>query len=242
MAAYRLLIDPPATGIVNMATDEALLRCLAATGPTLRLYQWSEPTVSLGYFQQALEREQHPPSLACPWVRRHSGGGAIVHDQEVTYSLVLPLEDRWSSAANELSERVHRGLADQLDAWGAACRLQEGTSTPRPFLCFLRRHEGDLLCGTHKIVGSAQRRHRGGLLQHGSLLLRRSAAAPELPGIFDLGASPQSMETILGGVGETLGRVLGCTWRQGVLTEEELAERARWERDKFANLDWSHRR
>src|SRR5436190_15116613 len=91
MESLRLIIDPPLIGPMNMAIDEALLESAATDGvATLRLYQWSEPTLSLGYFQAAEERERHQASTNCPLVRRASGGGAILHDRELTYSLALP--------------------------------------------------------------------------------------------------------------------------------------------------------
>ena len=71
-----------------MAVDETLLESAAETSATtLRFYRWDRPTLSLGYFQQTADRTQHPESADCPLVRRSSGGGAIVHDHELTYSL-----------------------------------------------------------------------------------------------------------------------------------------------------------
>jgi hypothetical protein len=87
----RLIIDPPQNGAWNMAVDEALLLDAIEDGSaTLRFYQWSEPTLSLGYFQRYADRNQHHASRNCAIVRRQSGGGAILHDRELTYSLVLP--------------------------------------------------------------------------------------------------------------------------------------------------------
>ncbi|MEM6330787.1 MAG: lipoate--protein ligase family protein, partial [Planctomycetota bacterium] len=91
MQPCRLIVDPPQPGARNMAVDEALLDAAAAgAGATLRLYRWSSPTLSLGYFQPLAARAAHPASAGCPCVRRHSGGGAIVHDHELTYSLAVP--------------------------------------------------------------------------------------------------------------------------------------------------------
>ena len=87
----RLLIDPPGAGAWNMAVDEVLLEWSAEQGGCCwRLYRWQEPTLSLGYFQPYDERRRHPASRDCPAVRRLSGGGAILHDAELTYSLVVP--------------------------------------------------------------------------------------------------------------------------------------------------------
>ncbi len=87
MQQCRLIVDPPQAGAWNMAVDEALLESAVAGGlPVFRLYQWSEPTLSLGYFQAVADRQQHPASHGCPLVRRRSGGGAILHAHELTYA------------------------------------------------------------------------------------------------------------------------------------------------------------
>ena len=184
----RLILDPPAGGAWNMAVDEALLADAAEHGQaTLRFYQWSEPTLSLGYFQRHAERASHPASQACPWVRRASGGGAIVHDRELTYSLAMPISRQQFSAA-DLYALMHMSLVAALAQLGViAWRHREGGQTvtpgrspgapgpdgtlsfnasrgpsqlPQPFLCFRRHTEGDVLCGGVKIAGSAQRRRR----------------------------------------------------------------------------------
>ena len=88
----RLLIDAPERGVWNMAIDEALLESAADEScdlVTLRFYRWSEPTLSLGYFQSYEDRNSHEASRSLPVVRRSSGGGALVHDHEWTYSLAI---------------------------------------------------------------------------------------------------------------------------------------------------------
>ena len=81
-----------------MGVDEALLMDAVENGvATLRFYQWSEPTLSLGYFQRYADREQHTASRNCAVVRRQTGGGAILHDRELTYSLALPANHRIGS-------------------------------------------------------------------------------------------------------------------------------------------------
>jgi lipoate-protein ligase A len=195
MPKARLIVDPPAAGSWNMAVDEALLESAANSGEiTLRFYQWSPATLSLGYFQNHADRQSHLPSLNCPLVRRSTGGGAIVHDHELTYSLIVPLSSRFGDAAAALYDAMHRSFIKTLAHWGITARLyapprQSGEfrgQQAQPFLCFQRRAAGDVIIDDQKVVGSAQRRHRGSVLQHGSVLLRQTAAAPELPGICDL--------------------------------------------------------
>ena len=116
MRQIRLLHDPPAAGAWNMAVDEALLETAADSGvATLRFYQWNEPTLSLGYFQAATDRDQHPASRDCPLVRRASGGGAILHDRELTYSMAMSLPSARSSEATRL-DRGWRHCSDRRSA------------------------------------------------------------------------------------------------------------------------------
>jgi len=172
-----------------MALDEALLEAADTDGiATLRCYRWSQPTLSLGYFQRADERHGHSASRACPMVRRASGGGAILHDAELTYSLAIPTADRLATAARELYDLIHAALVEAIVAIGVPVQVCPGTaSQPHPpFLCFQRRGPGDIMLGSVKIAGSAQRRNRGAILQHGSILLATSNRAPELPGLAEL--------------------------------------------------------
>lgn len=173
-----------------MAVDERLLHRAAHEGEAvLRLYRWSPATLSLGYFQRAAERETHTASRTCPLVRRSSGGGAILHDHELTYSLSLPTSHPAAADAETLYRRTHGLLVETLAEFGILATLNERTLVPlggEPFLCFQRRSVGDVLVDGHKICGSAQRRRKGALLQHGSILVARSSFAPELPGLAEL--------------------------------------------------------
>jgi lipoate-protein ligase A len=205
----RLILDLPAPGAWNMAVDEVLLQDAAENGTvTLRLYQWVVPTLSLGYFQKYDDRRQHAASRHCACVRRQTGGGAILHDRELTYSITLPAshplarqtELLYSSIHDAFIEAIETVLGDQLTGWALRRRDQESSKSARdePFLCFERRARGDVVLEFRrdagdphssqssrdgKILGSAQRRHRGAILQHGSLLLGTSPAAPELSGL-----------------------------------------------------------
>ena len=193
----------PSTGRFNMAMDAALLalgeQCERSV---VRIYQWSEPTVSLGYFQNGTSSEGSPfPQLPC--VRRLTGGGAILHDRDVTYSCVVPSMHWVGQNPSELYEIVHRRIIGLLVRCGlSSCLRQEfsltaGTtdspttmvppSSAEPFLCFLRSNPNDIVHSTGvKIVGSAQRRRRGVTLQHGTILMGASKFTPALPGLLEL--------------------------------------------------------
>jgi lipoyl(octanoyl) transferase len=194
------LVDPPAAGAWNMAVDEMLLARAAEQGEAvLRLYRWSPATLSLGYFQHAAERETHAASRTCPLVRRSSGGGAILHDHEVTYSLSLPTSHPAAADPETLYRRTHGLLVETLAEFGIMATLNERTLVPlggEPFLCFQRRSVGDVLVDGHKICGSAQRRRKGALLQHGSILVAASSYAPELPGLQELSSQSLDIEKL----------------------------------------------
>lgn len=245
MPACRLLIDEPADGAWNMAVDEVLLARAAEQGDwTLRLYGWREATVSLGYFQQLAERDGHAPSRQCPLVRRASGGGAIVHDREITYSLAAPL-DRASDASRRLYRHIHAALVGVLARLGVRARLCEAAPrqpAPEPFLCFQRHTAGDVLLGDAKIVGSAQRRRLDAVLQHGSLLLGRSPAAPELPGIESLTGLDLSIAQWSALLSAAVTAALHLRAAPDTLSPAEREQAGRLANDKYGGAGWNHRK
>ena len=247
MATLRVIIDPPAAGAWNMAVDETLLLSNEDNGPTLRFYEWHEPTLSLGYFQALSDRDQHLASVSCPVVRRASGGGAIVHDQELTYSLIAPTGQHFGSHAQELYALAHQSLCDVLADWNIrAERFAPGGSDlihlAEPFLCFQRRSPGDVLLGEHKICGSAQRRHLSRVLQHGSVLLNKSIAAPELSGIHDLVASAPELASLRGAWLARLVHLLRVDVEPSGLFVQEQAIAEAIAEGKFRNPNWISRR
>ncbi|HOW69651.1 MAG TPA: hypothetical protein PKY77_03540 [Phycisphaerae bacterium] len=180
-STVRWLTDPPLDGPTNMARDEALLQRVGGgqSPPTLRFYRWSPATISLGYFQSYQDFASLPPPAATlPVVRRQTGGGAILHDQELTYSLTLPLDHPLIDKGNpnDLYDRVHEGFAAVLGYLGIAVSRgapPRACSHRGPFFCFEQHTCFDLIVNGHKILGSAQRRTKQAVLQHGSLVLGR---------------------------------------------------------------------
>ncbi len=231
-----------------MAVDEVLLGRAALAGCQLRVYRWSEPTLSLGYFQNVADRRSHAASSSCRLVRRPSGGGAILHDREITYSLALPWSPGPSTGPAEqrrLFRRIHGALLDALRQLGVPatlCPTAETIIGPVPFMCFQRRAEGDVLIGQAKIAGSAQRRVKGALLQHGSILLEASPAAPELCGIHNLaGVSlpPEEWQML---VSRALLGELGWQGEAQPLSEAEQHAAARLVEEKLDRDEWTQRR
>lgn len=157
-----------------MALDHALAQeCLPGEG-VLRLYGWSRPTVSFGRNEPARGRydERLAEALGIAFVRRPTGGRAVLHDDEVTYALVAPL--RSLGGLREAYVRIHRGLVAGLHALGAPAELASGEKAVPPDAgpCFQRPAPGEVTLAGRKLVGSAQARVGDALLQHGSVLLR----------------------------------------------------------------------
>jgi len=183
----RVLPFETAPGPFNMAADEALLESAQNGQASLRLYQWSEATVSLGYFQPATARLDQGLG-ALPFVRRPSGGGTLVHHHELTYCLALPLTDPFASVEKWMP-RMHGIIVAALDGMGVSDGIELVESETQrfgPILCFQHYTPGDILCAGKKIVGSAQRKQRMCLMQHGGILLTQSETTPELPGLLEL--------------------------------------------------------
>lgn len=245
MESGRIIIDGLAHGSWNMAVDESLLiHSELARTCTLRIYRWEPATLSLGYFQPYEERKSHVHSRGCDLVRRVTGGGAIMHHHELTYSLVVPSNQRWSVKNEALYTVVHSAIQNALSNFNVNTSIcaESADESKKRFLCFQRRTKGDLLLGEHKIGGSAQRRMRSALLQHGSLLLSKSEFAPELPGIFELANSSFDLSEFLSAWVEHLSKTLNVEFVAGEYTAEEIESSKQVEHTKFASVQWNQKR
>ncbi len=187
-------IDGLNDGLTNMSIDESLaIEAGLQQNAILRFYGWSQATLSLGYFQKHLDRQQFAKLADLPFTRRLSGGGAILHHHELTYSLAMPVASQSKSAASEMYCQMHSAIQAAVGNLGyelqsAACKIGTERSLKRSeqqFMCFERRADIDLVLGNAKIVGSAQRRIGDVVLQHGSILLAASEFAPTLRGMLD---------------------------------------------------------
>jgi len=243
----RLIITGAQLGTWNMAVDQVLLESVqSGQQPYLRLYEWIEPTISLGYFQQYDDRQQHPNSLCCPVVRRSTGGGAICHDQEITYSLTIPVNQLPSQNCQHLYTLVHQTIVDQLQQYDICSELRsqpEPSKTgQQPFLCFQRKAEGDILINSHKVVGSAQRRQHGVVLQHGSILLSRSPRAPEIAGVHQLAGIRLDTKIWLHEWPKRLAHALGWNLSNACLGQDQEEKATQIQEKRFDSADWTERR
>ena len=243
---FRVLHDPALDGPTNMARDEALMHGVGglASPPTLRLYQWAVPTLSLGYFQPFADTSLlRKPVADLPVVRRLTGGGAILHDIELTYSVAIPVDHPLVyGKPNELYRLMHEAVMAALAGLGVTaipCGITDDSGPRRgPFFCFARRHEFDLLVGADKIVGSAQRRTREAILQHGSIVVaNRFAEQPTA----SLSLPPdQAISALRSSLAEQFGSVTNEALGPGEWTEAELAS-AQSLHTKYAGSVWTQR-
>ncbi len=242
MPTVRLLPFETAAGADLMAGDAVLLESAAAGLASLRFYAWSEPTLSLGYFQPAADRERFP----LPWLRRATGGAALVHHHEVTYAFALPpgRGRDWHDPDESWLCRMHHTIRDALKPLGITLRPVVCGEEKKlgPVLCFLHQTPADLLCDGAKVVGSAQRKQKGALLQHGGVLLRRSAFTPELAGLHELAGVSLTAEQVAAAVTGRLAADTGWTLEPGDWTAEERLKRATLAVDVYRCSAWNSRR
>jgi lipoate-protein ligase A len=172
---------------LNMAIDEALLE--TAEIPTIRFYKWNHPALSFGYFGRYADAADETRDM----VRRWTGGGIVLHGNDLTYAIVIPAANAaFSESSISIYEKVHRALRATLTVNGqdvklapvaALCeRPTQGesavgstsltTGSDRGYsknLCFANPVRADVMLNGHKIAGAAQRRTRCGVLQQGSI-------------------------------------------------------------------------
>ena len=173
MMRWRLLETWDGAPGWNMALDEALLSA-ADSPPVLRFYTWSPDTLSLGYFQRWADVRQTEAASAV--VRRTTGGGAIHHANELTFSIAAAQDHPlYAGEVRASYERVHALLAEVLRALGTDAALRGDGSLrsddAASAMCFHNSTPIDLAWDGAKGVGSAQRRSRGRVLHHGSIKL-----------------------------------------------------------------------
>lgn len=171
---WRFLDSGAADGATNMATDAALMAEARRTGvATLRVYAWDRPTLSFGRHERT--RDRFDPALiearGIGVVRRPTGGRALLHHREVTYSVTAPAN---AMSLGESYAAINTLLLDALARLGVIANVAEAVRRPlRPegAACFAEPAAGELTVDGLKLVGSAQLREEGALLQHGSILI-----------------------------------------------------------------------
>lgn len=243
MPRWRLIEDGEASGPWNMGVDEALLASARQGHPSIRLYRWRGPWLSLGYGQQVdprLERACEEADVGR--VRRVTGGRAVLHGQDLTYAVASP-EVLLPPTLFGAYDWVARVLVDALQRLGVAA-TRSGPDARAPgrevFDCFAQAAPEEICVADRKLAGSAQRRVGGALLQHGSIRLSPDPdAAIEATGLAGAGATnlaelagptrgPVSEEALRSALASSFEGLLGQPLDRGALsTGEEAMARER---------------
>jgi len=267
---WRLILDPiPARGAWNMATDEAILDACGRgeSLPTLRLYAWEPACLSIGYAQpfqdvDILRLQMRGWEL----VRRPTGGKAVLHTDELTYSIIVRADEpRIIGTVLESYNHLAQALMEALRLLSLRVELKEHTSTgegnTNP-VCFEVPSTYEITVGGKKLIGSAQSRRKEGVLQHGSLPLcgdltrilqvltfpdenaRRLAAERLLARATTVETalgSALSWETAAQAFVHAFGSVLSMDLQPADLTQGEKARARELVEKKYAHPDWTQK-
>ena len=254
-----MISDAPLPGALNMARDHALAMTIVPGVGALRIYRWARPTVSFGRNEPGLGLydQERAAERGIAFVRRPTGGRAVFHDRELTYAVAVPL--RWLGGVRETHRAVARGLVSALRGVGVPAELAvgapQGGRSPHPGAgpCFASPVDGEIVVAGRKLVGSAQARLGGALLQHGSLLLGRGQELlDELGGGDSVGATSIALEEILEelpawedltcAVAKGLAAELGGCWRLAGNAGPRVQELERSLLPRYASREWTWRR
>ena len=268
--AWRLIEHPPAHGAWNMAVDEAILESVNnhQSLPTLRLYAWQPACLSLGHAQPFAEvNTQVLEAQGWDVVRRPTGGRAILHVDELTYSVIAPqYEPRVKGGVLESYLRLSEALLEALRTLGLQPHANENgsnhnTKTPNP-VCFEVPSNYEITVNGKKLIGSAQARRKDGLLQHGAVplygdltriisALKFPDAAAQDEAQARLLAHATTVELELGqavtwerachAFRDAFHRVLNIDLQPAELTEDEIQRAQKLMQEKYAHPSWTER-
>jgi len=257
---WRLIIDNPCEGATNMARDEAIaaLHAAGATPPTLRLYQWRPACLSLGRFQRSGEVDQEACARhGVAIVRRPSGGRALLHDHELTYAIVARDDHPLLGGESILASyrQISLALRDGLRRLGVAAELTPVERERRAggsAACFDAPASYELTFGGRKLVGSAQTRRSGVLLQHGAIPLTPHASrlatllryAPadldaKMIALSEAGGQTVGFEELAQALVAGFAATWGIEFAPGALSDAEQAAEQQLRAERYADASWT---
>lgn len=224
MNEFRLILDEARSAAMNMAVDEFLMRSVAGgAGPVLRFYQWSTPSVTVGYFEDVAKVSRRFGRY--PVVRRITGGGAVLHGEDLTFSLIMRLPAPYfandvKSSYLKINEAVRVGLREEYPKLDYAdCRtVPSQSSKHKERVCFKEPSCYDLLSAGKKVLGGSQRRTNGVMLHQSTLFLS------------------QPKETLMRRLREGFENVWKVGFQVSPLTERELREAAQGEKSMLSDV------
>ena len=251
---------------MNMAIDTAILAAVGQgkSPPTLRLYRWDPPCLSLGY-SQAYSDVEEGQLAAYGWnvVRRPTGGRAILHTDELTYAVIGPKSDpRLKGGLLDSYRNISRALFETLSKIGLPVEVHQGKNLNAHHqpVCFENPSDFEITAGGKKIIGSAQARKKNCLLQHGSLPLigdltritsalhyssdgdRQQAGIMLLQKaatVYDVLEKEVSWGDAAGTMIDSFSRILNLNLEEGDVTLEEMDHALQLESSQFNHPDWT---
>jgi lipoate-protein ligase A len=215
----RLIRDASRPAAANMAVDESLLR---AKNPVLRIYGWSSPAISIGYFQEVKRVAEKAKGQTV--VRRLTGGGLVRHGHDVTLSLTVPgawLPGDVKSSYLKVNEALRTGFREMWPALDyAPCKDVPSGRAQGERICFEAPACYDLLLGATKVVGASQRRIDGAVLHQSAIFL------------------PADAKTVARKIVEGFERMWGASFEEEPLTEAEIAAARAIELARYSSAEW----
>lgn len=213
----RVIRQGEADAAINMAVDEALMQLIQR--PVLRFYRWSEPAFTIGYFQKWTEVPE-----GRPFARRYTGGGLVDHAADFTYSIIVPKEHPLDARGTSSSyEDIHRAVASALQREGFIADVVPTTDPEPNKACFQRAVKFDVVSGTQKIAGAAQRRSRTGTLHQGSIIP---------PSEFD-------WDSLAGSLQAEITPLLGGSTELSALTQAEESLAQELAANRYGTDEWN---
>lgn len=259
-------------GPANMAVDEAILLAVAEgqAPPTLRFFGWAPPCLSLGYAQPVADVDvERLQTQGWDLVRRPTGGRAILHTDELTYSVIAPMaEPRVLGGVIESYRQLSAGLMRGLELLGLRVRADKAYEKPATLpeannaVCFEVPSNYEITAGDKKLLGSAQVRKRGVVLQHGTLpltgditriceALRFESEAERQRVRARVGERATTVESVCGrevpwaaaaaAMAQGFAETLNLTWRVEDLSAGERVSAERLRAEKYAAASWNNR-
>jgi len=260
---WRLIDSGPGPGPWNLALDEAIFQSVrtGASPPTLRLYRWSAPALSIGYSQN---RDRDVDRDACrargiAVIRRITGGRAVLHDAEVTYSVAAPAGlPGFGTGLDQAYWMVAAGLIAGLRLLGLraaapSCGPRDPSRSHRHAACFATTARHEIAVGGRKLIGSAQRREGGAFLQHGSILLEshddllgrvlRGHSAPRraggMTGLADVLPLRPAPETVVAAIAGGCAGAWDACFVPGEIGPAEVRAARALEASRYRSEDWN---
>lgn len=273
-ATWRLLYSPFADGPMNMAVDEAILLAVAEghAPPTLRFFGWAPPCLSLGYAQPLADVDlKRLHDRGWDLVRRPTGGRAILHTDELTYSVIAPMtEPRVLGGVVESYRQLSAGLMRGFEILGLRVRADKEygkdsnskNQDSNQAVCFEVPSNYEITAGGKKLLGSAQVRKRGVVLQHGTLplvgditriceALRYESEAERQRVRARVNERATTVEAVCGraviwveaaeALAQGFAETLNLVWSAEKLSEAELAQASRLRAEKYVSEAWNGR-